>query len=110
MLAFVFFYLGMLALGLSLEAMITLLTPKFIPYFVFTLACVLPPLQRYSSLIVNTQIIYNVAPTLLPPELLNNFYSYGTGFPIWYVYTFCSGIHKVGFDVSSAARFSLRNL
>ena len=39
MLSFVFFYLGMLALGLSLEAMITLLTPKFIPYFVFTLVC-----------------------------------------------------------------------
>ena len=36
-LAFVFNYLGMLALGLSLEAMITLLTPKFIPYFLFLL-------------------------------------------------------------------------
>lgn len=32
-----------------------------------------------------TQIIYNVAPTLLPPELLNDFYSYGAGFPISYV-------------------------
>lgn len=39
--AFVFNYLGMLALGLSLEAMITLLTPKFIPYFLFIL--VRPP-------------------------------------------------------------------
>lgn len=37
MLTFVFFYLGMLALGLALEAMITLLTPKFIPYFLFIL-------------------------------------------------------------------------
>lgn len=37
LLTFIFMYLGMLALGLSLEAMITLLTPKFIPYFVFTL-------------------------------------------------------------------------
>ncbi|KAI0092825.1 hypothetical protein BDY19DRAFT_990504 [Irpex rosettiformis] len=61
---FLFVYLGMTALGLSLEAMITLLTPRFIPFFVFTL------------------IIFNVAPTLLPPELLNNFYSYGAGFPI----------------------------
>lgn len=34
---FAFVYLGMLALGLSLEAMITLLTPKFVPYFLFIL-------------------------------------------------------------------------
>ncbi|KIP12864.1 hypothetical protein PHLGIDRAFT_97603 [Phlebiopsis gigantea 11061_1 CR5-6] len=65
LLAFMFNYLGMLALGLSLEAMITLLTPKFIPYFLFIL------------------IIYNVAPTLLPPELLSPFFAYGEGFPIW---------------------------
>ena len=37
MLAFILNYLGMLALGLSLEAMITLLTPKYIPYFLFIL-------------------------------------------------------------------------
>ena len=37
LLAFVYFYLGMAALGLSLEAMITILTPKFIPYFLFCL-------------------------------------------------------------------------
>ena len=38
---FLFVYLGMTALGLSLEAMITLLTPKFIPFFVFTLVSML---------------------------------------------------------------------
>ncbi|KAI0347315.1 hypothetical protein BDW22DRAFT_1322516 [Trametopsis cervina] len=64
---FLFVYLGMTALGLSLEAMITLLTPKFIPYFLFPL------------------IIFNVAPILLPPELLNSIYYYGAGFPIWCV-------------------------
>ena len=37
LLAFVYNYLGMLALGLALESMITLLTPKFIPYFLFLL-------------------------------------------------------------------------
>lgn len=65
LLAFIINYLGMLALGLSQEAMITLLTPKFVPYFLFLL------------------IIYNVAPTLLPQELLSPFFSYGQGFPIW---------------------------
>ena len=51
-LAALFNYLGMLALGLSLEAMITLLTPKFIPYFLFILVrpsiwrpCVAPDLR-----------------------------------------------------------------
>ncbi|KAI0699407.1 hypothetical protein BC835DRAFT_1412597 [Cytidiella melzeri] len=62
---FLFVYLGMTALGLSLEAMITLLTPKFVPFFLFAL------------------IIFNISPTLLPPELLHTFYSYGAGFPIW---------------------------
>ena len=36
-LASVYFYLGMAALGLALEAMITLLTPVFTPFFLFTL-------------------------------------------------------------------------
>lgn len=39
---FLYVYLGMTALGLSLEAMITLLTPKFIPFFVFTLVSIPP--------------------------------------------------------------------
>lgn len=39
-LAFVYFYLGMAALGLALEAMITLLTPVFTPFFLFTLVSV----------------------------------------------------------------------
>jgi hypothetical protein len=38
---FLFVYLGMSALGLSLEAMITVLTPKFIPFFLFILVSVL---------------------------------------------------------------------
>ena len=37
MLTFVFVYLGMAALGLALEAMITILTPKFVPFFLFIL-------------------------------------------------------------------------
>ena len=36
-LSFFYIYLGMAALGLSLEAMITLLTPRFIPFFLFIL-------------------------------------------------------------------------
>ena len=34
---YVFVYLGMAALGLALEAMITILTPKFVPFFLFIL-------------------------------------------------------------------------
>ncbi|RDX39720.1 hypothetical protein OH76DRAFT_1490876 [Lentinus brumalis] len=65
LLSFFFIYLGMCALGLSLEAMITIFTPRFVPFFLFTL------------------ILYNVAPVVLPDELQNSFYSYGSGFPIW---------------------------
>nr|VWO94476.1 Chitin synthase (EC [Ganoderma boninense] len=64
-LSFVFLYLGMAALGLSLEAMITIFTPRFVPFFLFIL------------------ILYNISPVVLPPELQNPFYAYGTGFPIW---------------------------
>ena len=35
MLALVFVYLGMTSLGMAVEAMITLLTPRFVPFFLF---------------------------------------------------------------------------
>ena len=34
---FTFIYMGMCALGLALEAMITLLTPRFVPFFLVLL-------------------------------------------------------------------------
>jgi hypothetical protein len=37
----VYVYLAMASLGLSLEAMITLLTPRFVPFFLFTLVSTL---------------------------------------------------------------------
>lgn len=37
MVFWVYIYLGMAALGLSIEAMITILTPRFTPFFLFTL-------------------------------------------------------------------------
>ena len=37
LLSFFYIYLGMCALGLSIEAMITVLTPRFAPFFLFTL-------------------------------------------------------------------------
>ncbi len=37
LLSFFFIYIGMCALGLSLEAMITIFTPRFVPFFLFTL-------------------------------------------------------------------------
>ena len=35
--SFFYLYLGMSALGLSLEAMITIFTPRFVPFFLFIL-------------------------------------------------------------------------
>ena len=37
LLFFVYIYLGMCALGLALEAMITILTPRFVPFFLVLL-------------------------------------------------------------------------
>ncbi|TCD67708.1 hypothetical protein EIP91_012004 [Steccherinum ochraceum] len=62
--AWVYTYLGLAALGLSLESMITILTGQFTPFFLFVL------------------IVYNVAPVLLPPELQSPFFQYGQGFPV----------------------------
>ncbi|KAI0759545.1 hypothetical protein BD413DRAFT_273447 [Trametes elegans] len=80
MVSWVYIYLGMAALGLSLEAMITILTPRFTPFFLFTL------------------ILYNVAPVVLPDELQSPIYSYGTGFPIW---NLSQALRTIMFDTNS---------
>lgn len=82
--SFAFIYLGMAALGLSIEAMITLLTPRFVPFFLFILVRPPFPISEFSNPTdVRHQILYNVSPVVLPNELQNPFYSYGAGFPIW---------------------------
>ncbi|KAG8874409.1 hypothetical protein FRB97_005917 [Tulasnella sp. 331] len=60
-----FVYMGMAALGLSLEAMITVLTPRFTPFFLLFL------------------VIYNVSTGTIPIELQPKFYRFGYGFPIY---------------------------
>ncbi|KAG8963014.1 hypothetical protein FRC03_003510 [Tulasnella sp. 419] len=60
-----FIYMGMAALGLSTEAMITLTTPKFIAFFLLAL------------------IIFNVSTASNPIILQPGFYRYGYGFPIY---------------------------
>ncbi|EGO22942.1 hypothetical protein SERLADRAFT_362324 [Serpula lacrymans var. lacrymans S7.9] len=63
----VFVYLDMAAIGLALEAMITLLTPKFIPFFMMFM------------------VVANIACVSLPDDLQNVLYRYGTGFPMYNV-------------------------
>ncbi|KAF9509198.1 hypothetical protein BS47DRAFT_1332343 [Hydnum rufescens UP504] len=58
-------FMGMTALGLSTEAMITLLTPKYMTYFLVPL------------------IIFNVAVSSVPITLEPWFYKYGYGFPVY---------------------------
>ncbi|KAK0458673.1 uncharacterized protein EV420DRAFT_1270342 [Desarmillaria tabescens] len=60
-------FVGMLSVGLALEAMITLLTPKFMPFFMIT------------------WIITNVAVCFMPIEVLPHFYRYGYAFPFYNV-------------------------
>jgi hypothetical protein len=61
---FAYTFMGMAALGLSTEAMITLLTPRFMTFFLIPL------------------IISNVAVAALPFDLQPTFYQYGHAFPI----------------------------
>jgi hypothetical protein len=61
---FVYTYLGMAALGLATEAMVTLLTPRFMAFFLLPL------------------IISNVSVTTMPFDLQPSFYEYGHAFPV----------------------------
>ncbi|KAG8950622.1 hypothetical protein FRC04_007246 [Tulasnella sp. 424] len=61
----VFVYLGMAGLGLATEAMITILTPRFVSYFLICL------------------IISNVSVASVPIDLQPSFYRYGYGFPVF---------------------------
>ncbi|KAG8887195.1 hypothetical protein FRC00_000507 [Tulasnella sp. 408] len=63
----VFVYLGMSGLGLATEAMITLLTPRFIAYFLIAL------------------IISNVSVASVPIVIQPTFYRYGYGFPMFHL-------------------------
>lgn len=73
MLTFVFVYLGMTALGLALEAVITILTPKFVPFFLFILVnirrfcCLVFDLQRLSDYL---QRLSGTAPTRIDEFVL----------------------------------------
>ncbi|KAF8179912.1 hypothetical protein BJ912DRAFT_1062709 [Pholiota molesta] len=58
-------YAGMLALGLALESLITLLTPRFIPLFMLT------------------WIIINVSVCVFPIDVLPIFYRYGYAMPFY---------------------------
>ncbi|QRV72110.1 nitrosoguanidine resistance protein SNG1 [Ceratobasidium sp. AG-Ba] len=62
---FVYTYMGMAALGLATEAMITILTPRFMAFFLIPL------------------IIVNVSVAVLPFDLQPWFYEYGHAFPIF---------------------------
>lgn len=62
---FVYTYMGMAALGLATEAMITILTPRFMAFFLIPL------------------IIVNVSVAVLPFDLQPWFYQYGHAFPIF---------------------------
>ncbi|KAG8782983.1 hypothetical protein FRC12_020254 [Ceratobasidium sp. 428] len=62
---FFYTYIGMAALGLSTEAMVTILTPRFMAFFLIPL------------------IIANVAVATLPFDLQPWFYEYGHAFPVF---------------------------
>ncbi|KAF9030840.1 hypothetical protein BDZ89DRAFT_646755 [Hymenopellis radicata] len=58
-------YTGMLSVGLLLEAMVTLLTPRFLPFFLIT------------------WVIVNVAVASLPLDILPHFFKYGYAMPFY---------------------------
>ncbi|KAJ7200309.1 hypothetical protein GGX14DRAFT_524825 [Mycena pura] len=58
-------WVGMLACGLALEAMLTLLTPRFVPFFLIV------------------WIVTNVSVCVYPLQVLPHIYRYGYGFPFY---------------------------
>ncbi|KAG8735357.1 hypothetical protein FRC11_003316 [Ceratobasidium sp. 423] len=62
---FIYTYMGMAALGLATEAMVTILTPRFVAFFLLPL------------------IISNVSVTTMPFDLQPWFYEYGHAFPVF---------------------------
>ncbi|KAF8597403.1 hypothetical protein BDV93DRAFT_527436 [Ceratobasidium sp. AG-I] len=62
---FFYTYIGMAALGLATEAMVTILTPRFMAFFLLPL------------------IISNVAVAVMPFDLQPWFYEYGHAFPVY---------------------------
>ncbi|CAE6462307.1 unnamed protein product [Rhizoctonia solani] len=62
---FIYTYMGMAALGLATETMVTILTPRFMAFFLLPL------------------IISNVSVTTMPFDLQPWFYEYGHAFPIF---------------------------
>ncbi|KAG9120716.1 hypothetical protein FRC07_003669 [Ceratobasidium sp. 392] len=62
---FAYTYLSMAALGLATEAMITILEPRFMAFFLIPL------------------IIINVSVTAMPFDLMPAFYQYGRAFPVF---------------------------
>ncbi|KAF9509200.1 hypothetical protein BS47DRAFT_1488035 [Hydnum rufescens UP504] len=80
-------FMGMAALGFSTEAMITLITAKYMSYFLIPLvrhACLATPsMSNTTEYLMSVQIICNVAVASLPITLEPWFYKYGYGFPVY---------------------------
>lgn len=95
---FTYAYLSMAALGLALEAMITLLGPRFIPFFLVLLVSEFDcPIWAFLNSIM-IQIIVNVSTTALPLELQPSIYAYGAGFPF---YNMQQAIRTIVFNTES---------
>ncbi|KAF8988553.1 hypothetical protein BDQ17DRAFT_1414609 [Cyathus striatus] len=69
-------YLLMLTLGLAIEAVFTILTPKYIAYFIIS------------------WIIVNISVTIWPPEVLPSIYRYGYAAPF---YNLSKGVRSILF-------------
>jgi len=76
----IYVWLGLCALGLALEAMVTILTPRFLPFFLFFL------------------IIVNLSAAALPDELQPSLYKYSVAFPMW---NLSSAIRTISFNAFS---------
>ncbi|KAJ7685788.1 hypothetical protein DFH06DRAFT_1277938 [Mycena polygramma] len=73
-------WMGMLACGLALEAMITLLTIRFIPFFLIV------------------WIITNVSVAVFPLQVLPHFYRYGYAFPF---FNLSRGVRSIVFSTKN---------
>ncbi len=91
-------WVGMLAVGLALEAMLTLLTMKGVPFFMLLLIISMSCLSAHIVAPILMDLPGNVSVCFLPIDVLPTVFRYGYAFPF---YNVSSAVRTILFDTKN---------